>query len=98
MRPSSLIALSGFILLIAGTYCPMLRVFHIASWNVYSLNQPYGTVIMLIGVVGILGTVLNQRKVARIAAWTALVLVILLYIAAVLKVRTTFSFVPFKVL
>jgi hypothetical protein len=98
MRPSSLIALFGFILLIAATYCPMLRVFHIASWNVYNLNQPYGIVIMLVGVVGILGTVLNQRKVTRIAAWAALVLVMLLYIAAVLKVKTTFSFVPFKVL
>ncbi|MDB5286223.1 MAG: hypothetical protein JWR05_1172 [Mucilaginibacter sp.] len=96
MRPSSLIALLGFILLIAATYCPMLRVFHIASWNVYKLNQPYGIVIMLVGVIGVLGTVLNQLKITRIAAWAALVLVVLLYIAAVLKVKTTFSFVPFK--
>jgi hypothetical protein len=96
MRPLSLIALLGFILLIAATYCPMLRVFHIASWNVYKLNQPYGIVIMLVGVIGILGTVLNQHKITRIAALTALVLVMLLYIAAILKVKTTFSFVPFK--
>lgn len=96
MRPSSLIALLGFILLIAATYCPMLRVFHVASWNVYKLNQPYGIVIMLTGVIGILCTALNQLKVTRIAAWASLVLVVLLYIAAVLKVKTTFSFVPFK--
>ena len=96
MRPSSLIALFGFVLLIAATYCPMLRVFHVANWNVYKLNQAYGVVIMLASVIGILGTALNQLKITRIAAWASLALVVLLYIAAVLKVNTTFSFVPFK--
>ncbi|MBD1394765.1 hypothetical protein [Mucilaginibacter glaciei] len=98
MRPSSLLATTGFFLLIAATFCPLLRVFHIVTWNVYKLNQPYGMLLMLVGVIGIVCTALNQAKVTRIAAWCSLILVALLYIAAVLKVKTTFSFIPFKVL
>jgi hypothetical protein len=96
MRPASLLSLLGFVILIAATFCPMLRPFHLMNWNVYKLNQPYGMVIMLVGVIGILCTVLNQTKVTRIAAWAALVLVVLLYIAAFLKVKASFSFIPFK--
>jgi hypothetical protein len=96
MRPASLLTLSGFIILIVGTYCPMLRPFHLFNWNVYKLNQPYGMLMLLVAVIGILGTVLNQIKITRIAAWAALVLVTLLFIAALLKVQTTFSFIPFR--
>lgn len=96
MRPASLLSLLGFIILIAATFCPMLRPFHLFNMNVYKLNQPYGMVIMLVGVIGILCTVLNQTKVTRIAAWASLVLVVLLYIAAFLKVKASFSFIPFK--
>jgi len=96
MRLPLLLALLGFILIIAATFCPMLRPFHLFNWNVYDMNRPYGIVILLAAVIGILGTVLNQPKIMRLAAWASLVLVILLYIAAVLKVKTTFSFIPFK--
>jgi predicted neutral ceramidase superfamily lipid hydrolase len=96
MRPASLVSLLGFIILIAATFCPMLRPFHLFNMNVYKLNQPYGMVIMLVGVIGILCTVLNQTKVSRIAAWASLILVVLLYIAAFLKVKASFSFIPFK--
>ncbi|MEB0263152.1 MULTISPECIES: hypothetical protein [unclassified Mucilaginibacter] len=74
----------------------MLRPFHLFNMNVYMLNQPYGMVIMLVGVIGILCTVLNQTKVSRIAAFASLILVVLLYIAALLKVKASFSFIPFK--
>ena len=96
MRPASLLSLTGFILLIVATFCPMLRPFHLFNMNVYKLNQPYGMAIMLVGVIGILCTMLNQTKVTRIAAWASLVLVLLLYIAAFLKVKASFSFIPFK--
>lgn len=96
MRPASLITLLGFIILIAATFCPMLRPFHLFNMNVYKLNQPYGMVIMMVGVIGMLCTVLNQLKVTRIASFASLILVALLYIAALLKVKASFSFIPFK--
>ncbi|RYZ91738.1 MAG: hypothetical protein EOP47_31035 [Sphingobacteriaceae bacterium] len=96
MRIPSLISLVGFIMLIAGTYCPMLRPFGLFSWNVYDMNKPYGIVILLIAVIGMVGVVFNQLKVARFAALASLALVVLLYIAAYLKVHTSFSFLPFN--
>jgi predicted membrane channel-forming protein YqfA (hemolysin III family) len=96
MRLSSIFSFVGFALLFAATYCPLLRVFHVTSWNIYKLNQPYGLVLLLVAVVGIIVSFLNQAKVMRIAAWLAMALVVLLLVAAIFKVNTTFSFIPFK--
>ena len=96
MRISSLISFIGFVILIAGSYCPLLRPFGLVSWNVYDLNKPYGIVILLVAVVGILGTVLNRPSLVRLTAFISVGLVVLLLIAAVLKVNTSFSFLPFK--
>src|ERR1700734_2437265 len=95
MRLSALLSFAGFIILIAGTYCPILHPF-IGNWDVYDGNKPYGIVILLIAVVGILGTVLNQVKITRMAAWLSLALIIVFYLLALLKVHTSFSFIPFR--
>jgi predicted membrane channel-forming protein YqfA (hemolysin III family) len=95
MRLSALLSLSGFIILIAGTYCPILRPF-IGNWDVYDGNKPYGITILLVAVIGILGTVLNQPKITRTAAWFSLAIVALLYVLVQLKVHTSFNFIPFR--
>ncbi|MDO3645177.1 hypothetical protein [Mucilaginibacter sp. L3T2-6] len=64
--------------------------------DAFGANRPYGMVLLLIGVVGILGTVLNQFKLTRFVAWFSLVLVVLFFIGAFLKVNTSFSFIPFR--
>lgn len=87
---------AGFVLLIAATYCPLLRPFGLTRWNLYDLNRPYGIVVLLIAVVGISGIVLKQKPLVRLSAWLALILVILVYIAALFKVHHAFSFIPFK--
>ncbi|WP_345952555.1 hypothetical protein [Mucilaginibacter sp. PAMB04168] len=96
MSPKAFIAFAGFVLLMAATWCPLLRPFGVVSWDLYDLNKPYGMVVLLVAIVGIAGIVLKQYKVSRIAAWAGLVLVVLVYIAAQLKVHNTFSFIPFK--
>jgi hypothetical protein len=96
MRLPSLISFIGFVLLMAGTYCPLLRPFHLLNWDAYDLNRPYGMVILLIAVVGILGVVLNQLKLVRLTAWLSLAFVAVFFIAAFLRVHTSFSFIPFK--
>jgi len=95
MRLNFLLSFVGFIILIAGTYCPILHPF-IGNWDVYDGNKPYGIVILLVAVVGILGTVLNQEKITRMAAWLSLALIIVFYLLALLKVHTSFSFIPFR--
>ena len=93
MRPNLLLSFVGFVILIAGTYCPILHPI-IGSWDVYDGNKPYGIVILLVATVGITGTVFNQLKIVRMAAWLSLILVIVFLLLAFLKVHNTFSWVP----
>lgn len=96
MPTKSFLSFAGFMLLIAATYCPLLRPFGLRSMDLYDLNQPFGIVVLLVGVIGILGIVLRQKPITRLCAWMALLLVILVYIASVLKIYHAFSFIPFK--
>jgi len=96
MQPKAFISFAGFVMLMAATWCPLLRPFGIVTWDLYALNKPYGMVVLLIAIVGIAGIVLKQYKVSRIAGFIGLALVVLVYIAAQMKVHTTFSFIPFK--
>jgi len=93
MRPNLLLSFVGFVILIAGTYCPILHPIF-GTWDVYDGNKPYGMVILLVAVVGIIGTVFNQRKIILMAAWLSLSLVIVFLLLAWLKVHNTFSWVP----
>jgi predicted membrane channel-forming protein YqfA (hemolysin III family) len=96
MRLSNLLSFAGFVILIAGTYCPILRPFHLFNWDVYDGNKPYGIVILLVAIVGIIGTVFNQLKLIRFTAWLSFALVAVFLCLAWLKVNTSFSFIPFR--
>ncbi|HTE02239.1 MAG TPA: hypothetical protein VK668_23280 [Mucilaginibacter sp.] len=95
MRPASFISFVGFVVLIAATYCPLFRPFGITTWDMYDANKPFGIVILLIAVIGIVGVVFMQMKIARMAAWLSVGLIILFYFLALLKIHTSFSFIPF---
>jgi len=96
MRISSTAALIGFILIIVGCYCPLVRPFHLFNYDMFGLSKPYGMTVVLISVIGIIGVALKQRVLARTSALVCLILVALIFAAAVFKVDTTFSFIPFK--
>lgn len=96
MRIRSLISFIGFLILIAATYCPLLRPFGLFNMNVYQLSKPFGLILLLVSVIGIVGVFLNQIKLVRIAGLTLLILVVLLFGAAYFKVHTAFSWLPFK--
>ena len=91
MRLPSLISFAGFVIIIMATFSPILRLFHITNWNVYDGNMPYGIVMLLVAVVGILGTVLNQQKLVSLMARLSLGLIVLFYILTWLKLYTSFG-------
>jgi len=95
MRPASFMSFAGFVILIAATYCPLFRPFGITTWDMYDANKPYGIVVLLVATVGIIGLVFMQMKIARMAAWLSVILLILFYFLALLKIHTSFSFIPF---
>jgi|GEM_PF-388783 hypothetical protein len=93
MRLPSLISFVGFVIIIMATFSPILRLFYITNWNVYDGNMPYGIVMLLVAVVGILGTVLNQQKLIKLMAYLSLGLVVLFYLLTWLKLYTSFGFI-----
>ncbi|MGZ3763474.1 MAG: hypothetical protein ACXVA2_02370 [Mucilaginibacter sp.] len=95
MKLGSFISFAGFVMLIAATYCPLLRPLHITNWDMYACNKPYGIVVLMVAVVGIIGVIFMQRKIARLAAWLSVVLIILFYFLCLLKIHTSFNFIPF---
>ena len=95
MRISSFITFAGFVIIIAATYCPIVH-FTIFNQNVYQLNKPYGIIFLLVAIVGIIGTVFNNIKLTQLIAWLMLGLVIVFYIAALIKIHFSFSFIPFQ--
>jgi hypothetical protein len=94
MRISSFISFVGFIMIIVASFCPILH-FTIFNQTMYQLNKPYGLVFLLIAVVGIIGTVLNNTKLVNLMAWVSLGLTFIFYIAALCRIHTSFSFIPF---
>ena len=95
MRISSFISFIGFIMIIVATFCPILH-FAIFNQTVYQLNKPYGLVFLLIAVVGIISTIFSNAKLTNLMAWVSLGLTIIFFIAALLKIHTSFSFIPFR--
>ncbi len=95
MKLRSFLAFAGFVMLIAATYCPLFRPFGVTTWDMYDANKPYGIVVLLVAAVGIIGVVFMQSSIARMAAWLSAILVVLFYILALLKIHTSFTFIPF---
>jgi len=93
MKLPSLISFAGFVIIIAATYCPILRILHLFNWDVYDGNKPYGVIMLLVAVVGILGTALNQAKLIKFTAWLSFGLVVLFYGLIWLKLYTSFGFI-----
>jgi len=93
MRLPALISFAGFVIIIVATFCPVLRLFYVLNWNVYDGNMPYGIIMLLIAMVGMLGTILNQQKLTRLMAYISLSLVVLFYLLTLLKLYTSFGFI-----
>ena len=95
MRLYNLISFIGFVMLAAATYCPVLSPFNIHNMDVFDGNKPYGIIILLVAMVGIIGTVFSNAQLVKLTAYLSLGLVVLFYILAQIKVHTSFSFIPF---
>lgn len=89
------ISFAGFILLIAGLFSPLISPLGLVKWNLFDLNRPFGIVVLAIAVTGLAASLTKSSQLVKFAAWVTLGLVVLVFIAAVLKVNTAFSFIPF---
>jgi hypothetical protein len=93
MRISTFISFVGFVMVFVATFCPIAHF--IINQNIYQLNQPYGLVFLLVTVIGVISTVLNNLKLTKLMAWIIVAMVVLFYIAALIKIHSYFNFIPF---
>jgi len=94
MRISSFISFAGFAAVLIGTFCPLAHFFMVHK-TIYDVNQPYGLILLLISVIGIVGCVFNNRSLKKLMAWMTVGLIVLLFIAAIFKMTHYFNFMPF---
>ena len=95
MAPRTFISFAGFILLIAGLFSPLISPLGLVKWNLFDLNKTFAIIVLVVAVAGIISALLRNLQFIKITAWISIALVVLVFIAAVMKVQTAFSFIPF---
>lgn len=95
MPNKSFLSLTGFIVLIIATWCPLVKPFGLGNMDIYDLKQGFGIAVLLVGVIGLAGLVLRQPGIAKISSWAALALVLLFYAGVQFQVHHFFNFIPF---
>lgn len=95
MAPRTFISFAGFILLIAGLFSPLISPLGLVKWNLFDLNKTFAIIILIVAVAGLIAVILRNNQLLKLSGWIALGLVVLVFIAAVMKVQTSFSFIPF---
>jgi len=95
MAPRTFVSFAGFIFLITGIFSPLISPLGLVKWNMFDLNKPFGIVLLAVAVTGLAAAVIKSNPWVRFAGWFTLGLVVFIFIAAVIKVNTSFSFIPF---
>lgn len=95
MAPRTFISFAGFILLIAGLFSPLISPLGLVQWNLFDLNKTFAIIVLIVAVAGLIAAIIRNNQLLRLTSWIALGLVVLVFIAAVMKVQTSFSFIPF---
>lgn len=98
MTPRNFVSVAGYIILIAGIYCPLISPLGMVSWSLSDLNKTFAFILQAVAFAGIIVNLKKQsgfgKKLYTLNAWLALGMVILLFVAVKMKVNTTFSFIP----
>lgn len=95
MALRNFVSIAGFILLIAGIFSPLISPLGLVKWNLFDLNKTFGIILLAIAITGLAAAIIKNIALVKFAAWFTLGLVLLVFIAAIMKVNTTFSFIPF---
>ncbi|MGI4020375.1 MAG: hypothetical protein ACRYFA_02615 [Janthinobacterium lividum] len=95
MSPRTFVTFAGFVMLIVGIFSPLISPLGLVKWNLFDLNQAFAIVVLVVAIVGLVGIVIQNKQLSKFAALISLALTILVFVAAVMKVKTSFSFIPF---
>lgn len=90
------IQLLGLILVVAGSFLPLVHVPVIGNWNYWKLDHFLAIACWVLAAGSLLGIVNNSTKTARIFAILLVILFLFTLFAVKLQASQYFSFMPFK--
>lgn len=96
MRSTNYTGIIGAILVIAGGFCPMLRLPIIGNWNYWDLEVVLASIVYLFAALGLFASVSGKPGLLKFSGWAALIVIVFTLVAVHFKVNDSFSFIPFK--
>lgn len=96
LRNMKNIQLIGVLLIIAGSFLPLVHVPIIGSWNYWKLDHYLAIACWILSACALFGVVNNKSRIAQIFGVLLILLFIFTLIAIKLQSLDYFSFLPFK--
>lgn len=90
------IQLIGVILVIVGSFLPLLRIPLIGNWNYWKIDPYLSSIIWILSALGLLSIQREKLKATRIVAGSLIFFFIFTIVAIKLKSLDFFAFLPFK--
>ncbi len=96
LRNMKNIQLLGLVLVVAGSFLPLVHVPVIGNWNYWKLDHSLAIICWILSAGALFGIANNKAKVSKIFGVLLVVLFIFTLIAVKLQASDYFSFMPFK--
>ncbi|MDC8104181.1 hypothetical protein MTQ00_06470 [Chryseobacterium sp. B21-037] len=90
------IQLIGSLLVIAGSFLPLVHVPVIGNWNYWKLDHSLAIICWILGVCALFGVVNNRFKMGQILGFLLILLFIFTLVAIKMQSLNYFSFLPFS--
>jgi hypothetical protein len=90
------IQLLGVILVVAGSFLPLVHIPVIGNWNYWKLDHSLAVICWVLSAAALFGIVNNHAKIARISAILLVILFLFTLFAVKFQASQYFSFMPFK--
>jgi hypothetical protein len=90
------IQLLGVILVVAGSFLPLVHVPVIGNWNYWKLDHSLAVMCWVLSALALFGIVNNKAKITRVSAVLLVLLFLFTLFAVKFQASRYFSFMPFK--
>lgn len=95
MKLAKLVGLFSGMLLIIGTFLPMVHVPIVGNWSYWDLHKYLASFVFMMGVLAIIAVFRKRQTLLRFYGILGLLTLALTYVGARLKIADSFSFIPF---
>ena len=90
------IQLIGLILVVAGSFLPLVHIPVIGNWNYWQIDPTLAIICWVFSGFGLLGVLFNKDLLVKVSASLLIALFVLTFLAVKFQSLEFFSFLPFK--